>query len=95
MYQLYLNSNPPLIIIPIIIILLLHFLSLRYIPTQKQQLLNYAPIWSSASVLAFIFIYLSDTFLIGEKITRVIAVISLGVLYLITMGMAEKMVEEE
>lgn len=94
-YESILNRNPPFIIFPIIIILIAHFLSIRFIPKKKQKLLNYAPIWSSVSVAAFILIYISDTFLIGEKVARGVGVIGLGVLWFVAMGMAEKMTEDE
>lgn len=65
-YLSFLQQNPYTVILPILIIMFIHFFSIRFVPKKKQSLLNYAPIWSSVSVFAVVLVFISEMF-IGMK----------------------------
>ena len=74
-------------VLPILVVLFMHFFYIKYgSKNEISPLYNYSPIWSSVSILFFVLIFISEIFSGNTNVVWVIGmfgVLALSILYLI------------
>ena len=76
-------------VLPILVILFMHFFYIKYgTKNEITPLYNYSPIWSSVSIFFFVLIFISEIFIGKENVALVIGMfgaIVLTIIYLVTV----------
>jgi hypothetical protein len=89
MYMFVLREIPFSSVLPILVVMFMHFFYIKYgSKNEISPLYNYSPIWSSVSILFFVLIFISELFVGKENFTWVIGVIGamiLAITYLVTL----------
>ncbi len=77
------------------LILCIHYFSDINEDRSKWKILNYAPIWSIASCILVLLIFISEFISFGQIFSRSFAAIVIFLLFIRTMGVSEEIVENE
>lgn len=77
------------------LILFIHYFSDINADRSKWKILNYAPIWSIASCILVLIIFISEFISIGQIFSRGFAAVVIFLLFIWTMGVSEEIVENE
>ena len=88
-HMLILREIPYALILPILIVMFMHFFYIKYgSKNEISPLYNYSPIWSSVSILFFVLMFIAEIFIGKANVALVIGVfgaIVLTIIYLITL----------
>lgn len=85
-YMFVLRGIPFSAVLPIFIVLFMHFFYMKYgSKNEISPLCNYSPIWSSVSILFFVLIFISEIYIGKGNVTLVIGIFGAIVISIIYM----------